>query len=116
MKRPWIEICVEDYYECIGANIIQFVRPHPEAGCQYRLVDRSRDDPFTLLVAPAGWCYWWGLVVYRLCQSLRLTGNFVVVVLDIWGVADWDPVTVPVWECIRPLRWLAHKIQFRRVE
>ena len=79
-------------------------------GHKFRLIDTPRDRPYTLVIAPDDWRFWRDLVTYRLGKSLRLIGKFIVVLLDIWGLADWDPVTVPVWECIRPLRWMARKM------
>jgi len=109
MKRSWTEIHVDSYYERISVNVIvikNWPGLCPGHEYRYRIIDIPRDDSGLMMIAPEGWRFWRGLVMYRSLQSLRLAGKFIVVLLSVWGLADWDPCAVPVWECIRPLRWL----------
>lgn len=87
-------------------------------GHEFRLIARSRDDPFLLIVALVGWRFWRDLVMYRVAESLKLIEPFIVVLLNIWRLADWDPVTRPTWSDIYLVRWLypCSQCQKKRVE
>ena len=81
------------------------------SGRAYRVVDVDQAR-CTLTVVPTRWFYP-ALVMYRIKRSARLTWQFFLVLLSVWNLADWTPATVPTWEAIRPLRWLAR--QWRRI-
>ena len=105
----WSEISVADspFFKC-GNTVTIGER-------KLRILDRPYDS-FTLLVAPAGWRFYLVLVVYRLRQTFKRTGQFIISVLAIWGLASWDPVTVPTWKCIHPLRWLSQLLRRKQGE
>jgi len=86
-------------------------------GTGYRQGDHITIEGEGLHVLDAGWRHVMvtrhrhiGSFFYRIGQSLRYTERYLVVLLSVWGLAEWEPVAIPTWRDVHLLRRLAGKL------
>lgn len=101
MAKLWWEVSTRHgNFDTIGNGI------HTMDVCVISWTDRT----MSYIVAPA-WRYLPTLVVYRVVQSLRRVNQCVIIILDIWGLAEWDIATVPSWWSVKAVKWVHNVIR-----
>ena len=91
---------IEDIIACVGTRLFWRV------DCPMRVMDVVGDLGCRLILAPV-WRYHPTLVVYRLWCSLRLVKMCAFHILRVWRLMEFEDATIPTWQGIRPLKWLA---------
>lgn len=110
MRKLWEEVSAYRVPSFHTGSTVDICSKH------FRVIGWSRAfDQNITVTRVAGLWFYPVLALYRLGESVRLTGKYLIVLLGIWELADWSPATMPHWRSIHILARLA-KVFARKTE